>query len=109
MIMNPALIMIRERCMPSIRFLEIKKISSQKLTTIFRTIARKNPITMIRELIPGSEFSGCLSHKIASASMKHTLQIKAARQSILNKAMVQKSKFLHKIALICLINQFQLV
>ncbi len=32
--------------------------------------------------------------------------MKAARLSILNKAIVQKSKFLHKIALFCLINQF---
>jgi hypothetical protein len=64
---------------------------------------------MIRELIPGSEISGCLSHSMASASMKHTLQMKAARHNILNKAIVQKSKFLLKIALFCLINQFQLV
>jgi hypothetical protein len=48
-----------------------------------------------------------LYHNIAIASRKQTLQMKAARLSILNKAIVQKSKFLHKIALICLINQFQ--
>ena len=107
MAMNPPFMIIRERGIPSIRFLEMRRISSQRFTTIFKTMARKNPITMMRELIPGSELSGCLSHNIPSASMKHTLQIKAARHNILNRAIVQKSKFLHKIALICLINQFQ--
>jgi len=41
--------------------------------------------------------------------MKQTLQMKAARDNILNKAIGQNSKILHKIALICLINQFQLI
>jgi hypothetical protein len=61
---------------------------------------------MIRELIPGFESAGCSSDNIPSESMKHILQMKAVRESILNKAIVQKSKFLHKIALFCLINQF---
>ena len=107
MAMNPPFMIIRECGIPSVRFLEMRIISSQRFTTMFSKMARKNPITMMRELIPGSEFSGCLSHNMASASMKHTLQMKAARHNILNKAIVQKSKFLHKIALFCLINQFQ--
>jgi hypothetical protein len=94
--------------MPSLGFLRMNRKINQIFAMTFRMIARKNPITMIRELIPGSESIGCLSHNMPSASMKHTLQMKAARQSILNKAIVQKSKFLHKIALFCLINQFQL-
>jgi hypothetical protein len=71
-------------------------------------MARKNPITMIRELIPGSESMGCFSQSMPMASMKHTLQIKAERDSNLNKPMVQNSKYLHKIALFCLTNQFLL-
>jgi len=94
--------------MPSVGFLVMNRKINQRFTTIFRMIARKNPMTMIRELIPGSESVGWLNHKMPSASMKHTLQMKAERVSILNKAIVQKSKFLHKIALFCLINQFQL-
>ena len=101
--------MIKNRGILSVRLLEMRRISSHEFTTIFRMMARKNPITMMRELIPGSEFSGCLSHNMASASMKHTLQMKAARHNTLNKAIGQNSKFLHKIALICLINQFQLI
>lgn len=60
---------------------------------------------MIMEKRPG--LTGCLNHNKKIANRKHTLQIKAARLSILKKAISQKSKFLHKIALFCLINQFQ--
>jgi hypothetical protein len=49
-----------------------------------------------------------LNRTMPMASRKQRLQMKAARQSILNKAIVQKTKFLHKIALFCLINQIQL-
>ena len=59
---------------------------------------------MMMDDSPG--LTGCLYHKMPIANRKQTLQMKAARLSILNKAIVQKSKFLHKIALICLINQF---
>ena len=61
---------------------------------------------MSREESPG--LTGCFNHNKQIASRKHTLQMKAARLSILNKAIGQKSKFLHKIALFCLINQFHL-
>jgi len=76
------------------------------ITMIFKITDKKNPITMISELNPESEFNGCLYDKMPIASRKQTLQMKAARLSILNKAIVQKSKFLLKIALFCLINQF---
>ena len=67
---------------------------------------RRNPMAMISDVIPG--LTGCLKYNNPIARRKHTLQMKAARLSILNKAIVQKSKFLHKIALFCLINQFHL-
>jgi hypothetical protein len=77
---------------------------NQIFTTTFRTIESKKPITIINEEIPG--LTGCEYHNRKIANRKHTLQIKAARLSILKKAMSQKSKILHKIALFCLINQF---
>jgi hypothetical protein len=49
---------------------------------------------------------GCLNQRKQMASRKQILQMKAERYNILNKAMVQNSKFLHKIALFCLINHF---
>ncbi len=51
---------------------------------------------------------GCRIQRIAMASRKHTLQIKADRFNILSRAMVQKSKFLLKIPLFCGINHFEL-
>jgi hypothetical protein len=93
MAMNPPFTIIRNRGMSLIPFLEMPRISSQQFTIIFRIMARRNPMTIMSELTPGSEFSGCLNHKIASASMKHTLQMKAARHNILNKAIVKNSNF----------------
>src|SRR5450631_267799 len=87
-------------------FLAIRIKIIAPFTMIFKITDKKNPITMISELIPQSEFNGCLNDKMPIAIRKQTLQMKAARLSILNKAIVQKSKFLHKIALFCLINQF---
>jgi hypothetical protein len=59
---------------------------------------------MMSDAIPGS--TGCLKYNNPIAIKKQTLQMNAARLSILDRAMVQKSKFLVKIALFCLINQF---
>jgi hypothetical protein len=89
---------------PSSGFLDMRRNIKQAFTTTFSTTERKNPITMIRDATPG--YTGCLYHSNPIASRKHMLQMKAVRLSILNKAMVQKSKFLHKIALFCLNNQF---
>jgi hypothetical protein len=99
----PPLIYISILGIPDQDFLEILKTSSQIFTTKFSTIESKNPITMIRDDSPG--FTGLLNHNKQIARRKHTLQMKAARLSILSKAIGQKSKFLHKIALFCLIKQ----
>jgi hypothetical protein len=63
----------------------------------------RNPITIISDESPG--LMGFFSHNKQTARRKHTLQMKAARLSIRSKAIGQKSKFLHKIALFCLIKQ----
>jgi hypothetical protein len=96
---------ISQRGIPFAGFPDNLRKRSQKLTTIFKTTETKNPITSSREVSPG--FTGCLYHRIPIASRKHILQMKAERWSILKKAIVQKSKYLLKIALFCLINQFQ--
>src|ERR1700682_4180339 len=87
-------------------FLNKRRKISHKLTTTFNKMETKKPITMIRDASPG--LIGCLIHNMPIARRKQTLQMKAARMSILNKAIVQKSKFLHKIALFCLNYQFHL-
>jgi hypothetical protein len=79
-------------------------MNSQLHTRKFSMTAIKNPITSIVEFSSGYAMN--LNRTIPMANRKQRLQMKEARQSILNKAIVQKTKFLHKIALFCLINQF---
>jgi hypothetical protein len=57
---------------------------------------------MMSEANPG--LTGCRKYNSPIAIRKHILQMNAARLSILNRAIVQKSTFLVKIALFCLIN-----
>jgi hypothetical protein len=102
---NPPFKKISQRGIPDTGFPKMSSETSQTLIPKLRTIEIKKPITIMMDESPG--LIGCLYHNIAIASRKQTLQMKAARLSILNKAIVQKSKFLHKIALFCLINQFQ--
>ena len=69
-------------------FLKILLRINQIFTTTFSTIESKNPITIINEASPG--LTGCEYHNRKMASRKQTLQIKAARLSILKKAICSK-------------------
>jgi hypothetical protein len=71
-----------------IGFLKIFNRISQIFTTEFNTMESKNPMTIIREERPG--LTGCLYHNKKIANRKHILQIKAARLSILKKAISSK-------------------
>jgi hypothetical protein len=96
--------MINQRGIPANIFFFIQRYNKPAFTAILKIQDRKNPITMVSDAI--SVATGRFIRRKQIASKKQMLQMKAARLSILNKAMVQKPKFLHKIALFCLINHF---
>ncbi len=83
--------MINQRGIPVNGFFEINRKIKPRFKEPLKIQDRKNPITMVSDAI--SIVTGRFILRKQIASKKHMLQIKAARLSILNKAIVQKSKF----------------